>query len=257
MAEFFIWILKFLSQMRGAGVGLLFLTCCIFLGTVWVFKKITSAGNHEDHSKRAGDPGSSSSFQNHLFFSHVSMLKASTIHSLPIADPARRELFKDLLILKIDSLHDSILAFIKEHEADLNELEEADFSSKLLTLFSNSLTLFEYTALNKKDPIPVEVINVFNKWHQPTLKFTHDFIAHTVMNPFWTSNADKLNSVLEMYCILCKRIVDEGYLSFNDLNGELDNLVYKGLRIATKDVSYKAVTSAFDIKPHKKQGTKE
>jgi len=185
---------------------------------------------------------SSMHFENHLFFSKVKFLESSTIPLIPIADPGRKELFKDLLFYKVGSLRDQMSSFISIHKDTIDEMEEHEFGSKMLESFGNSLCDFERRCkFAQKDPIPVVVYDVFNKWHKQMIDFTQEYISHTVVSSFFTSNSDKLNAILELYSIIANKVVTDGYIAFNELNGELDNLYYKGLIIAPKDVPKKPI----------------
>ena len=46
---------------------------------------------------------------------------------------------------------------------------------------------------------------------------------------------------MELYSIIANKVVTDGYIAFNELNGELDNLYYKGLIIAPKDIPKKPI----------------
>ena len=161
--------------------------------------------------------------KHHPFFPRMKAVYASVSH-LPIADPFRREVFQDLLKIKIRAWEEETRKFLDC--LDWSKMTDEQFQMIFENFVCKTVALYERQA--EEEGIPMDVIYRFRQWHQPSVDgFIH--LVSDLCDSDWISTPHRkmvsflfaLLGALEHTCIDAEK-------TLADLNGSLDGQVYKG-----------------------------
>lgn len=162
----------------------------------------------------------------HPIFSHINNNVYVTIPNLAISCPGREHMFKDLLTL-------SLLSYKQRFKDLLNADNLLEMSTdELLTSVSNAVgyAIKDYEDQARQRNIPEIVVRRIAYLNRFDIKRIHMISENLCKSQIFDTNYEKLYAIMtNIDAILVIGLVEtSNYL--NSLNGELDGLVYNGIK---------------------------
>lgn len=221
-------------------ISIFIVLAIITLVFLWLKNKISKDSNNVkvtvnlDEEKH--DEHTWNELLKHSFFRSIQKMINYEIHHLDIKERLRRAVFRDFLLIVFTIIHDNIRIFISS--GDMDKMSSEEFHDKLFQLVDKFVQDYERTAKNQG--IPDVIIEKFNIWNKDQVEMIYKFINDICEADDWyTTNSIKFYSFLNQMTSILDITLIHARKTLISLNGELDRVVYNGIRSSNKYPSYK------------------
>lgn len=169
----------------------------------------------------------------HPIFSKYRLLINQRIKYLRCRCPLRKKLFTDLMLIRIEA-YDSILKeFIRREE--LNELSVVEFQYATNELLLRIFAEWETNA--KVQEIPPAVTSRFGEATGDIRNLLVFFVSSVSNSSYsYEDNRSRVSAIFDMLCGLEEAIMMKLEESLDEMNGEISETTYKGLKCLNCDV---------------------
>ena len=140
-------------------------------------------------------------------------------------DEFRREVFTDFLLIKMGTAATDMKKLVDNEKLWAN-LHPNELKDIVITEIMNIVSSYEDKC--KAEGIPELVIQKFNKWHETRVKFTVAGVKSVCSSQFYKDNRARMAAVLDILTVAFHDTILDAERTLNSLNGELNNLKYKG-----------------------------
>lgn len=166
----------------------------------------------------------------HPFFASMQHSVKYRIPHLDIAEPCRKLICRDLLKIKFTVFLRNIQDFLQH--GDLNSMSVEHFHESAVMVVSTSVV--EYEQQMREAGIPEVVIDRFGHWHQNTLELIMGLIENASNSRFYRDNNARMVAILDWLQAAFQITLLDAEKTLTSLNGELDGIVYKGMKAHCK-----------------------
>lgn len=165
--------------------------------------------------------------RSHAFFSTSEQLMNYHIPRMKISnDPARNNLFRDMLVKKIKVWRKNMLDFVARDFSNLKTYEIKElFATTLKGIISG------YETDWKVAEVPALVIAKFALWHSPRVEGLSGSATSVFDGKSFTTPNEMLNATLCLQNALLVETIIDAERTLGELNGELSGLTYQGLTL--------------------------
>jgi len=146
------------------------------------------------------------------------------IQNINMRDVARREIFRDLVMIRFTIFREHI---IKLNQVNLDDMLPGEMYSLVVKCLHDSIEEAEQSALDHG--IPKVVVEKFHKWTSKNIEFTLKAMEMVCYSQVYGNNAGRMQAIYSLYTAMFEITIAEAERSLNELNGELDGVEYKGL----------------------------
>jgi hypothetical protein len=167
----------------------------------------------------------------HDLFSTITMLRDINLRAISFkSGPSKTRAFKDFMECKFNSIEFYSKKLISDRVYKKSHDQFADAVKNALTNIVKDYTQKATAKFLKKGLTSDQaehVINMFNTWHDDTLKSVISRTDSILENNFYSSNFQKLVAVYEVIAMASELTLSDGVKSFEKLNGYFKNIDYK------------------------------
>lgn len=192
-------------------------TASIFLLTIFLRKKIEYWNPKETKQ---------TSLANHKMFHNLRIYLNYEIQHLVIGEKLREALFRDFLIFHFTCIKNEYIHFLER--GDLEKMNSDIFKARMIECQDNIVRKYEEKAL--QEGIPEVVIQKYNEWNEQRIRDCYDYIANVCDEQVFQTNTAKTAVIFDFMIHILNLTVMSAKDTLIRLNGELDKVVYKGIR---------------------------
>lgn len=163
---------------------------------------------------------------NHQFFSNISFKINNEIHTLDFNSnrtPVRQKLFRKLLELRLQTMHDLAHKIIKKN---LTGVTASQWASYILHELGEADLEFEDLAL--KAGVPTIIVKKFLVWQHKTGEILNSYVNDLAISTVYTTNLARTNTLLYLMNLKLITTVGDAERTLIDLNGEISGMMFNG-----------------------------
>lgn len=170
------------------------------------------------------------SLECHDLFSTIDVLREIDLKNIHfVKSPPKTKIFRDFMIAKFNAIENASRLMVTEKYYKKNEIEFSTDIKKIITTIVKEYTeVAHYTFIQKglTQEQAEHVIDMFNSWHEDTVKSVISRTESILENNFYTTNFQKTVAIFEVFAMASELTLSDGVKSFEKLNGYFDTVKY-------------------------------
>jgi hypothetical protein len=140
-------------------------------------------------------------------------------------DPGRDLMVKDMLNILYVEFRDKLISLVEDETH--NNLTTVEFQTVMVKILSKGM--HDFINKSRKEQIPLPLINLFSKYHEPNIQYIKVAIEGICNSGYHQNNAEKVVGILNIYSASFEITLSHGEKALKNLNGQLTGKTYKGL----------------------------
>ncbi len=234
-------VIQAIEQAGKVGIPILFSAAAIALGTRWAWIWIGNQKAEKNEKLCLGEacqfrkedtPYIPEDLLQHRFFSFVQHSVTNRIPYLRIKDAGRREMAKDFLTSKFNSLATTLKDIINDQ--DIEDMSKSELESMMQKAIESSATRGDAETMRTafirggQDAMRIYV-EAFREIHAPTMDQLADYTT-AACNSAWMgdNNVARIATIMDFLVSVYRRLLCDAEVTMGRLNGSLTGLPYGG-----------------------------
>lgn len=198
---------------------LMFTFCAfVYLGILLLKKKIENWNPFKENNSK--------NLLGHKLFQNLRIYLNYEIQHLVIGEKLREALFRDFLIFHFTCIKNEYTHFLER--GDLEKMDAQTYKLRMMECQENIVKFYEEKAI--REGIPDVVIRKYNEWNEQRIKDCYEYISNICDEQIFQTNTAKTAVIFDFMIHILNLTVISAKDTVIRLNGELDKVVYKGIR---------------------------
>lgn len=165
----------------------------------------------------------------HPFFNYMNKCINITIPNIVLENQNKEKILKEFLIIKFSTFKDNFKIFV-DNINNYEKITTFELQTEIMKIFDNSINEYNQKAKQRFQELNINesqinyIIQTFDKWHEKTVNIIGNAVQEACINPFLSSNQERISQVLDYLKLGFKITIQDGVKAFSSMNGKLENI---------------------------------